>query len=125
MEFVEKDSKSSFDMIHRTIYELLMYRKKQKFLVTIAREAESLKNSNVCESMKIIDKSIIGYIEAKLKKGIEKGIVRQCNAKGVAFLLYKLYFALAFEWEEDNDPLDEEAIAENVSLFFKTGLLLK
>lgn len=124
VEKIESESNSTFDMIHKTIYELLMYRRSQKFLIVITKEAESLHTNSVCESVKIIDKSIIEYIESRLKVGIEKNVVRPCNTKVMAFVLFKVYVALAFQWEEDNEPLNEKDISENLSLFLKTGLLV-
>ena len=124
VEIIEKESTTTFEMIHRTIYELLMYRKNQKFIITITKEAESFQKTSVCENLKLIDKSILDYIENKLNKGIEKKIIRKCNTKLMAFVLFRTYVALAIDWEKENEQLDEKEISENISLFLDTGLLL-
>jgi AcrR family transcriptional regulator len=123
VEKIETESKTPFDMIHRTIYELLMYRRTQKIIITISKEAESLHSGSVFESIKMIDKSIMEYIEMRLKIGIEKKAVRPCDTKVMAFVLFKVYVALAFQWEENNEQLNEKEISDNLSLFLKTGLL--
>jgi AcrR family transcriptional regulator len=124
VENVDKNNINAFEKIHRTIYELLMYRKNQQFLVTITKEAESTNNQAVSKSMKEIDKCIIEYVENKINSGIEKKILRKCNAKIISFILFKSYVALAIDWDEENGKIDEKEISDNISLFLKTGLII-
>lgn len=124
VEDIEKKSNNSFEMIHKTIYELLMYRKNQQFIITISKEAEAFHSVSVCENLKLIDESILEYIENKLKNGIEKNIIRKCNTKIMAFVLFKSYVALAIDWEKEHEHLDEKEISESISLFLKTGLII-
>lgn len=124
VEKIEKESKNSFEMIHKTIYELLMYRKNQQFIITMTKEAEDFHSTSLCESLKLIDKSILEYIENRLNTGIQKNVIRKCNTKVMAFVLFKAYVALAVDWEMENDYLDEKEISENISLFLKTGLII-
>ena len=77
VENIEKNSKSTFEMIHRTIYELLMYREKQQLLATIAKEAEDFHNAKLIESLQMVDQSILDYIESKLKIGMEKNVIKK------------------------------------------------
>ena len=124
VEDIEKKSNNSFEMIHKTIYELLMYRKNQQFIITITKEVEAFHNVSVCENLKLIDESILEYIENKLENGIEKNIIRKCNTKIMAFVLFKSYVALAIDWEKEHEHLDEKEISESISLFLKTGLII-
>jgi AcrR family transcriptional regulator len=124
VEKIEKESENAFEMIHKTIYELLMYRKNQQFIITMTKEAEDFHSTSLCESLKLIDKSILEYIENKLNSGIQKNVIRKCNTKVMAFVLFKAYVALAVDWEIENDYLDEKEISENISLFLKTGLII-
>ena len=63
--------------------------------------------------------SIMEEIEKLLKKGIENGNVRKCDTKLAAFIIYKMYFALMFEW---NKPLDKKEVTENIMDILKTGI---
>ena len=54
-----------------------------------------------------------------LKKGIENGEVRNCDTHLAAFLIYKMYVALMFEW---NKPLDKKEVTENIMDILKTGI---
>jgi hypothetical protein len=75
--------------------------------------------------MEMIEKQITGYIDEKLQFAVAQKIVKPCNTAVLAYAVFKLYTALAFEWEETHEPLDERQIAESVSLFIKDGLLIK
>ena len=39
-----------------------------------------------------------------------------------AFLVYKMYIALMFDWNEKNKELDEHIIADNISEILRHGL---
>jgi AcrR family transcriptional regulator len=116
---------SLFDEIHQVVYNLLMLRTRQKFIYRIAREARELKTPSACSMMQMIEEQITGYIEEKLKEGIEQKSIKPCNTSVLAFVVVQVYSALAFEWEEKHEPLDEKQIAESVSLFLKDGLIVK
>ena len=116
---------SLFEEIHQVVYNLLMMRTQQKFIYRIAREARELKTPSACTMMEMIQQQIAGYIEEKLHEGIEQKVIKPCNVSVLAFVVLQVYSALAFEWEEKHEPLNERQIAESVSLFLKDGLIMK
>lgn len=122
---VEAKHLSLFDEIHEVVYNLLMLRTRQKFIYRIAREAKELKTPSACSMMQMIEDQITGYIKEKLDIAVEQEMIKPCNTSVLAFVVLKVYTALAFEWEEKNEPLNERQIAESVSLFLKDGLLTK
>ena len=63
--------------------------------------------------------SIMEEIEKLLNKSIENGDVRKCDTHLAAFLIYKMYVALMFEW---NKPLDKKEVTENIMDILKTGI---
>ncbi len=111
-----------FDEIHKTVYTMLMYRKNLKFLVTITKEAKELKTNSVCEKIKRLDNKALEYIQNLLNRGIINGDIRQCNVEILSFLIFKVYIALAFDWEEGHETLGEKEISDNILLLLKTGL---
>jgi AcrR family transcriptional regulator len=120
---IEVKNLSLFDEIHEVVYNLLMLRTRQKFIYRISREAKELKTPSACSMMSMIEEQITTYIEAKLNEAVEDGVIKHCNTSVLAFSVIKLYSALAFEWEEKHEPLNEKQIAESVSLFIKDGLM--
>ncbi|HEX2938441.1 MAG TPA: TetR/AcrR family transcriptional regulator [Ruminiclostridium sp.] len=122
---VENNKLQLIQELHEIVYNFLMYRHNQKFLFRIAKEAEELKTPEACNVIETIDKEIAGYIEDRLDVAVKEGVIKSCDTSILAFVIIKVYSALAFEWEEKHAPLDEHQIAESVSLFLKDGLLNK
>lgn len=125
MDECEEKKLSIFDEIHEVVYNLLMYRKSQKFVYRAVREAEELKTPTSVAVKQMLDNEISGYLEKRLETAIKQKLIKPCNAAVLSFAIIKVYTALAFEWEEKHSPLNEAEIAESVRLFFKDGLLLK
>lgn len=123
VDSVENKKLSLMDEIHQVVYNLLMLRTKQKFLYRISREANELRTPNACSMMKMIEDQMINYLEKKLNEAVEQHIIKPCNTAVLSFAIFKVYTALAFEWEVDHEPLNESQIAESVGLFLKEGLL--
>jgi AcrR family transcriptional regulator len=121
---IEAKNLSLFDEIHEIVYNLLMLRTRQKFLFRIACEAKELKTPSACSMMRMIEDQTVGYIEAELNQAVEQGVIKPCNTSVLAFVVLRIYTALAFEWEENHEPLNEKQISESVSLFIKDGLLV-
>lgn len=119
----EEKHLSLFSELHEVVYNLLMLRTRQKFLYRISREAKELKTPSACSMMRMIEDQISGYIREKLDKAVEDGEIKPCNTAVLAFAVLRVYTALAFEWEENHEPLDERQIAESASLILKDGLL--
>lgn len=125
LEEIESESLEFLDKVHKAIYTLLEYRKNNKFLSIITKEYELDKSNQLKDSLKILDKSIKDYIYNKTVLAMEKGYIKKCNPEIVAFIIYKVYVALMFEWNEEQEPLDDSEISNNISNILKNGLLNK
>jgi AcrR family transcriptional regulator len=106
------------DEIVEVIYNLLIYRKNQKFLFMIIHEARDMKVQIPRNGLKLIDEQIESYLKSRLRSIITD----KRNLEIVAFVIIKSYGALAFEWEEDHEPLDEKKISQAIGVIFG-GLL--
>lgn len=123
IQSVERKNLHLIQELHEIIYNFLMYRHNQKFLYRISKEAVELRTPSACRVIEAIDREITGYIEKRLETAMKEGVIKKCNTSILAFVIIKVYSALAFEWEEKHQPLDESQIAESVSLFLKDGLI--
>ena len=65
---------------------------------------------------------ILTYIKNKIEIAISKKEIKPCNPELTAFLLFKMYIALVYDWEKRHQPLSEEKIAELIELYFLRGL---
>ena len=58
----------------------------------------------------------------ELEKAKESGNIYYEDVDITAFLIYKMYIALMFEWNESEKKLDEQLIASSISAILKNGL---
>ena len=70
----------------------------------------------------MIDTQIQNYIKGKLEKAKENGYIDYKDVDITSFLIYKMYIALMFEWNEHEKKLDEQIIASSISQILKNGL---
>ena len=122
IEEVEAQNLDFYKTVHEGIYKLLKYINKKKLLKNIFDEAEVLRNPVIVENLKVIDEEVQNYIKQKLEKAIEKEHIKILDVGITAFLIYKMYIALMFDWNENNKKLDEKVIADNILAFLKSGL---
>jgi hypothetical protein len=69
-----------------------------------------------------VEEEILTYIKNKIEIAISKKEIKPCNPELTAFLLFKMYIALVYDWEKRHEPLSEEKIAELIELYFLRGL---
>ena len=116
---IEKQNIKATDKVHNIIYSLIEFKKEEKILKAFTEEAKYIPSGIADECSKMFTDSIMEEIEKLLKKGIENGEVRNCDTHLAAFLIYKMYVALMFEW---NKPLDKKEVTENIRDILKTGI---
>ena len=121
-ENLKNGNQDFYGTVHQGIYKLLKYINKRKFLKNLVNEAEILKNPIIIENLKVIDSEVQNYIKQKLQDAINKGYIKVKDVDIVAYLIYKMYIALMFDWNENNKKLDENIIAHNIISILKTGL---
>jgi AcrR family transcriptional regulator len=106
------------DEIVEVIYNMLIYRKSQKFLFKIMSEARDMNLPIARNGVKMIDDQIAAYLKNRLNSIVNDTL----NLEIIAFVIIKSYSALAFEWEEFHEPLEEKKISQSIGVIFG-GLL--
>ena len=122
VEEIDKKNLDFFDTVSQSICGLLRYRRDKDFLSTITKEAEWLKNPVIIDSLKMIDNKIQNYIRRKLEFAKEKGYIDYKDLDVTTFLIYKMYIALIIEWNDQNEDLDEQMVAQSISEILRKGL---
>lgn len=121
----DKLDKPYFKKIHQTIYELIKYKKENQFLGRISKDAEVLNNMQAKESIKMFDDAIIKYIKEKIEIAIEQKKIKTCDSDIAAFVIYKVYAALMYDWSSENKELDEKEFSDNITKILKDGIFIK
>lgn len=125
IENIESKKLDFMETVHQVIYNLLKYKKNCKFLKMLFKESEILKNEQLKENLKIVDKEIQNYIRKQLELAIQNDKIEVQNIDITTFLIYKMYIALMIDWNEDYKKLDEKEIADNILHFLVNGLKRK
>lgn len=120
---IEEQNLGFLDTIHQVLYKLLKYKNEHEFLNRIIEEIDVFNNPMLIENLKVIDKKIQNYILQKLNIAIEKGYTKVEDPEVTAFLIYKMYIALMFDWNENNSKLDENTVANQILNILKFGLI--
>ena len=125
IEDTEKKNSDFFECVHECIFRLLQYKHKRKFLKVILEEAEVLKDEKITKEISVIDEQIQKYIKEKLKYAVKEKYIDVENIDIAAFLIYKMYIALMFDWSETYKKLDDKVIADSILKFVLNGISRK
>ena len=113
----EKKKKMDFiDLMSDSIYQMLLFRKNSVLINSILNEDTALAKSFI----KMFDNEIIDYIENQIVIEIDSNNIKKCNPKLTAFIIYKVYISVLFEYD---DNLDEKEVTKEVTSILKDGLL--
>ncbi len=114
------------ETVHQTIYELIKYRKNAAFLVRITKEAKQQRNEPLTKCVKIIDEEIQNCIKEQLRYAAKQNYIRKCNIDLTAFIIFRVYLALIYEWEEEyGRKLNEREVSKHISDILTKGLFYK
>lgn len=113
-------SEKPFDLkIHETIMMLIDYRTNSKLLNAFYKENEKSRLKIADECTYIMEKAFRNEIKIKLEQAIDDGYIKNCDTELAAFIIYKVYIALIFDW---NKPLDGQKVTDKIMTFLKNGL---
>lgn len=114
------DSDKNFSLrIHNLIMMLIEYRTNSKLLNAFYKESERSRLKIADECTYIMEKAFQNEIKIRLEKAIDDGHIKACDTDITAFIIYKIYIALIFDW---NKPLDKQEVADKIVNVLETGL---
>ncbi|WP_167449539.1 TetR/AcrR family transcriptional regulator [Halobacillus trueperi] len=124
-ESVMDDEQSLKENVHRSLVELLQYRKSHQLTVKLVYEAREIGTAAVKEALQNIESLILDYLKEKVIAAVAEGDIRQCDPEITAFMMLKLYTALIIDWEEGHEPLSKEKILHLFDDYVFKGLSLE
>ena len=122
VEKYENNNQDFFENVNQGLYEMLTYKEESFFLNLIEKDSEAFNVKILRDSIKNVDKEIKDYIKQILTKAKEKGYIEFKNIEVTTFLIYKMYFALMFEWNDEYKELNDKEIADNILQILRNGL---
>lgn len=110
------------DNVHQALYRMLEFRLSHQLTIKLFQEGRDIGTPIVQEVMHKIENEILHFIKDKVNIAIEKGQIKNNDPDLTAFILVKLYIALIFDWEKNNQPLSKEEISKIFNLYLLEGL---
>lgn len=106
------------------VMDLLMeFRAKHELFVKLAQENRDVGTQQAMDGLMRMENIALDYISRELDKGIQKGEIKPCDSKAAAYIMFKMYIALAVGWNEFHEPMSNGQIKEYIRLLLFEGLL--
>ena len=117
------DPSSPFmENVHRALMNMLEYRKEHQLTVKLFQEQREIGTLEVKEVISHLENAILNYMKNRVQEAADKGEIKTLDTELTAFIIFKVYLALIFEWEKQHAPLTAEEIAGNLELHLFHGL---
>ena len=107
------------EVVATNLYDMLIFRKNSMLISTISKEIKN-GNDKCCDFLKVYDDEILSYIEEKINLEIKKENIKKCDSHLTAFIIYKVFISILFEYDRD---IDEKKVTKDVTAILKDGLL--
>lgn len=113
------DTNASFmQNAHTALMKMLQFREQHMLFAKLIEEEKALRTPEVQQMLLKIEAEIISYVSMRIRNGIAKDEIIDCNAEHVAYLLFKSYLAFIVDWQlTHHEPLNEQEI---LALFSET-----
>nr|WP_239540918.1 TetR/AcrR family transcriptional regulator [Pullulanibacillus pueri] len=113
---------SFFDNLHRALFEVLEFRKEHHLTLKLSQEVREIGTEKAKGALDWFEAEILLFIERYLQSAIAKGKIVPCDPRKTAFVMLHLYIALVFDWEENEEPLSSQEVAELLERYLVFGL---
>lgn len=112
--------KSTFSKkISLGVKEILDFKKNSPLIASLTKE-QKLNGATYSKFLSHYDDEIINYLDLKIEEEIKNGTIKKCNPKLTAFIIYKVFSAIIFEYK---DKLEEKEIIKEISSILQNGLV--
>ncbi|RKN74954.1 TetR/AcrR family transcriptional regulator [Paenibacillus ginsengarvi] len=121
-EEVVDPSRNFFDNLHQALDRLLDFREEHELAIKLAQEVKEIGTQMAQEGIQQIEKAVVGYIQQQVQRAMDKGEIKRCDPEMTAFVMLKLYMALAADWKKTHEPLEKGQVAELLRFYLQGGL---
>lgn len=125
VEEYQNKSNNFLENVHQGLYKMLTYKEESFFINLLIKEQDSFNVKMLKDSLKNVDGEIKNFIKQILLQAKDDGYIEVKNIDITTFLIYKMYIALMFEWDEEFKKLNDKEIADNILHILKNGIIKK
>ncbi|GLY11267.1 TetR/AcrR family transcriptional regulator [Bacillus badius] len=108
--------------VHRALFEILQFRRRHQLTIKLFQEGKEMGTPAVLDVMAMMEEAVLSFIKEKVLLAVQAGKIKPCNPEVTAFVMFKLYISLIFDWEQRGAPLSEEEISRLFELYLFEGL---
>ncbi|ANE47000.1 TetR family transcriptional regulator [Paenibacillus swuensis] len=111
-----------FDNLNTILYKMLDYRSTHELVLKLSHEVKDMGTLMAQEAIAALENEVVRYIERKVQRALDQGEIKPCDPYMTAYVVVKLYLALASDWTTNHEPLSKQTIADLFRLYLKEGL---
>lgn len=111
-----------FDNLGAALEQVLEFQEQHELALKLTHEVRDIGTPMAREGAEQLERAIVSYITSKIELAIEKGEIKPCNPRMTAFVMIKLYMALAVDWKNAYEPLDKHEVAQQLRFYLEIGL---
>ncbi|BBH21853.1 TetR family transcriptional regulator [Paenibacillus baekrokdamisoli] len=111
-----------FENLADVLYELLIFREKHELIVKLSQEVRDIGTPMAKEGIAKMEQAIVQFIQQRVSTAVQKGELRQVDAELTAFVMIRLYLALAVEWSKEHESLTKEEVTSYFISLMKNGV---
>ena len=121
-EQVIQQHRGFFDNLSEVLDALLEFRKDHALALKLTQEVREIGTPKAIEAIQQVEDTIIEHIAVKVEQAIDNQEIQSCDPQLTAFILLRLYMALAVEWSNKHQSMTKQKIAETLRMYVERGL---
>lgn len=111
-----------FDNLYNALERLLDFREEHELALKLSQEVREIGTPMAVDALNVIERAVVGYIAERVRTALEKDDIRPCEPEMTAFVMLKLYMALAVDWKKTHEPLGKDEVAKQLRFYLEEGL---
>jgi len=111
-----------FDNLTEVLNQILIFKAEYELAIKLTHEVKEIGTPMAQEALQQIEKTIIDYIALNIEVAVKKGEIKQCDPTLTAFVFFKLYVALAVEWEQGHKSFSKDEVANQLRFYLEKGI---
>lgn len=121
-EAVIKPEGHFFDNLNAALEQLLDFREEHELALKLLQEVREIGTPMAVEGLQQLERAVVNYIAFQVAKAVERGEIKPCDPEMTAFVMLKLYMALAVEWKKTHGPLSKADLSRKLRFYLEDGL---
>lgn len=111
-----------FENLFSVLDALLEFRDEHELFIKLSQEVRDVGTLKAKEGLATLERVILDYLEREIAMALERKEICSCDPQVAAFVMFKLYIALASDFKYVREPLSQVEIHHYIRMFLADGL---